>query len=224
MNKEIVRGQDLWQIYKLGEVEVEALRGVNLSLQEGDFVALVGSSGSGKSTLLHLLGCLDRPTRGRVFFEGQDVSRLGDGALTRIRARGIGFIFQTFNLMPVLNAIENVEVQLRLAGMGKERRLAQEALEKMGLGHRAKHLPRQLSGGERQRLAIARAIVKRPRLLLADEPTGNLDTARGKEIQEILTRLNGEGLTIIVVTHNLELAHAARRVLTLRDGRIGEEG
>lgn len=219
---EIVRAEGLWRIYKLDEVEVSALRGIDLSIEQGDFSAIVGPSGCGKSTLLHLLGCLDRPTRGRVVFAGEDVSRAGDAVLTRIRSRRMGFIFQTFNLMPTLSAKENVVLQLRIAGLGgtKGSKMAEEALERVGLAHRMKHLPRQLSGGERQRVAIARAICKRPDLLLADEPTGNLDRAQGSQIGDILAELNREGQTILMATHNLELARRARRIIHIGDGQI----
>lgn len=219
---EIVRAEGLWRVYKLDEVEVPALRGIDLSLEQGDFLAMAGPSGCGKSTLLHLLGCLDRPTRGRVVFAGEDVSRAGDAALTRIRSRRVGFIFQTFNLMPTLSAKENVVLQLRVAGFRGARasKMAEEALERVGLAQRMKHLPRQLSGGERQRVAIARAIAKTPELLLADEPTGNLDSAQGYQIGDVLAELNKEGQTILMVTHNEELAARARRIIRMRDGQI----
>ena len=182
----------------------------------------MGPSGCGKSTLLHLLGCLDRPTRGTILFDGQDVSKLGDRRLTQIRARSIGFIFQTFNLMPILTVKENVTLQLRLAGFnGKERsRLAGEALERVGLGERFRHRPQQLSGGERQRLAIARAIAKNPDLILADEPTGNLDSQRGAEIVDILGQLHAEGRTILMVTHDANVASRASSVIKMGDGQI----
>lgn len=219
---EIVRAEALWRVYKLDEVEVPALRGVDLSLEQGGFSAIEGPSGCGKSTLLHLLGCLDRPTRGRVVFAGEDVSRAGDAALTRIRSRRVGFIFQTFNLMPTLSAKENVVLQLRMAGIRGARatRMAEEALERVGLAQRMRHLPRQLSGGERQRVAIARAISKSPELLLVDEPTGNLDSVQGNQIADILAELNHEGQSILMVTHNPELAARTRRIIHMRDGQI----
>ena len=178
--------------------------------------------GVAKSTLLHLLGCLDRPTRGKVLFEEQDVSHLGDRELTQIRAKSVGFIFQTFHLMPILTVKENVVLQLRLAGFGRreQSQLAKEALESVGLGHRLGHRPQQLSGGERQRLAIARAIAKKPKLILADEPTGNLDSQRGAEIVDILKQLHSEGQTILMVTHDSNLASQAGAVIGLRDGRL----
>ncbi len=218
----MVEGTDLWKIYKLDEVEVPALRGVTLALDRGDFMALTGPSGCGKSTLLHLLGCLDKPTRGNVRFEGQDVSRLGDRKLTQIRAEAVGFIFQTFHLLPALTVRDNVVLQLRLAGIGRSERsrMAEEALGTVGLEHRLRHRPQQLSGGERQRVAIARAIAKKPKLLLADEPTGNLDSKMGAEVAEILKRLHRDGQTILMVTHDPGLASQAASVVKLRDGLI----
>jgi putative ABC transport system ATP-binding protein len=219
---EILRAEGLKKTYRLDEVEVPALRGVDLTVEQGDFFAIVGPSGCGKSTLLHLLGCLDRPTEGSVFFNGEDISGIGDGALTRIRSRNIGFIFQTFNLMPTLNARENVALQLRVSGIRGARavKMAEEALEKVELGARMKHLPKQLSGGERQRVAVARAIAKNPQLILADEPTGNLDSHQGGLISTLLANLNSEGQTIIMVTHNQEIADTARRIIRMRDGLI----
>jgi putative ABC transport system ATP-binding protein len=219
---EIVQAECLKKTYHLDEVEVQALRGVDLKIERGDFFAIVGPSGCGKSTLLHLLGCLDKPSSGRVLFNGEDITAMKDGQLTRIRSRNIGFIFQTFNLMPTLNARENVILQLRLAGITgtMAARLAEEALEKVDLGKRMKHLPKQLSGGERQRLAIARAISKKPQLILADEPTGNLDSQQGEHVSQLLVDLNIEGQTIIMVTHNPEIAAKAKRTITMRDGQI----
>ena len=219
---EIIRVEGITKVYRMDEVEVPALRGLDLTVEHGDFFAIVGPSGCGKSTLLHLLGCLDKPTEGKVFFNGQDVSVLGDGALTRIRSRHIGLIFQTFNLMPTLSAKENVALQLRLAGIKGARaaRMAEEALEKVELGARMKHLPKQLSGGERQRVAIARAISKKPQLILADEPTGNLDSQQSLNIGRLLANLNAEGETIIMVTHDTEIAANAKRGIKMRDGQI----
>jgi putative ABC transport system ATP-binding protein len=221
---EIIRTEGITKIYRMDEVEVPALRGIDLSVAHGDFFAVVGPSGCGKSTLLHLIGCLDRPSDGRVFFDGQDLSGLSDVTLTRIRSRHIGFIFQTFNLMPTLSARENVILQLRLAGINGARavRMAEEALEKVALSARMKHLPKQLSGGERQRVAIARAIAKKPQLILADEPTGNLDSKQSGHIGQLLAELNAEGQTIIMVTHDAEIAANARRMIKMRDGQIAE--
>ncbi len=219
---DIVAAQGLKKTYHLDEVEVLALSGVDLKVDRGDFLAIVGPSGCGKSTLLHLLGCLDKPTAGRVLFNGQDTTAMKDGQLTRIRSQHIGFIFQTFNLMPTLNARENVALQLRLAGIARAQaaRMAEEALERVELSKRTMHLPKQLSGGERQRVAIARAIAKHPQLVLADEPTGNLDSRQGDNISQLLVDLNSEGQTIIMVTHNEKLASRAKRIITMRDGQI----
>jgi len=218
----IVEARELEKTYWLDKVEVEALRGVNLTVAEGEFVAIVGPSGSGKSTLLHILGLMDTPTSGEALFCGRAISRLRDGERTKLRLREIGFVFQTFNLLPTLTAFGNVEIPLRLAGMAgaiREER-ARELLEKVGLGHRLKHLPKELSGGERQRVAIARALVNSPKLILADEPTGNLDSAAGMAIAELFYLINKDGQTIILVTHNREIAQHATRTLTMRDGQI----
>jgi putative ABC transport system ATP-binding protein len=221
---EIIRAEGITKVYRMDEVEVPALRGIDLAVEHGDFFAIVGPSGCGKSTLLHLLGCLDKPTEGRVFFNGQDVSGLGDGELTRIRSRHIGLIFQTFNLMPTLSAKENVALQLRLAGIKgtQASQMAEQALKKVELGGRMKHLPKQLSGGERQRVAIARAIAKKPQLILADEPTGNLDSKQSTNVGKLLANLNAEGQTIIMVTHDAEIAANAQRVIKMRDGQIAD--
>ena len=221
----IVELQRVWKIYRMGRwrrIEVEALRGVDLAVERGEFLAVMGPSGSGKSTLLHLMGCLDRPTKGRVLFEGQDVTRLGPSALARIRNRRVGFVFQSFNLFPALTALGNVELPMIFAGMPRAERIyrAQELLSRVGLGERAKHLPSELSGGEQQRVAIARALANSPDLLLADEPTGNLDTETGRGVLSLLSEANREGVTVAVVTHDPEVAEAAGRKLGLRDGRI----
>ncbi|RLE30370.1 macrolide ABC transporter ATP-binding protein [Candidatus Acetothermia bacterium] len=221
----IVELQRVWKIYRMGRwrrIEVEALRGVDLAVERGEFLAVMGPSGSGKSTLLHLMGCLDRPTKGRVLFEGQDVTRLRPSALARIRNRRVGFVFQSFNLFPALTALGNVELPMIFAGMPRAERIyrAQELLSRVGLGERAKHLPSELSGGEQQRVAIARALANSPDLLLADEPTGNLDTETGRGVLSLLSEANREGVTVAVVTHDPEVAEAAGRKLGLRDGRI----
>ena len=211
-----------------GSREVTALDDLTLSVEEGEAVAIMGPSGSGKSTLLSLLGCLDRPTRGEYRLDGQLVSALEDDALSRIRNRRIGFVFQAFHLIPQLNLAENVETPLFYAGLGEAegRRRALAALGRVGLSHRAEHRPAELSGGEAQRAAIARAIVTEPRLLLADEPTGNLDSATGEEVAALLESVHREGRTVVLVTHNESLARRAGRVVRLRDGRIdtGEKG
>jgi len=221
-----IKFENVWKIYKLGTVEVAALRGLSIEIKRGEHLAMMGPSGSGKSTFLHLAGALDRPTRGRVLIEGRDPSKLNDDELSKLRNRYIGFVFQTFNLIPRLTALENVMLPLVVRGVnGSERRKrAIEALEQVGLGDRINHRPTELSGGEQQRVAIARAIVTRPRIVLADEPTGNLDSASAKEIVKVLSRLNRElGITLIVVTHDPEVASAAERMVKIRDGVIHEE-
>jgi putative ABC transport system ATP-binding protein len=222
-----IEAEDLVKEYRAGEVRIEALRGVSLAAERGDFVAVTGPSGSGKSTLLNILGCLDRPTHGRYFLGGREVSSLGPDELAELRSRSIGFVFQSFNLLPRTTALENVELPLFYSDVPlrvqRERVLA--ALAAVGLTGREGHYPGQLSGGEQQRVAIARALVNEPALLLADEPTGNLDTERSREIMELLARLNRErGLTIFLVTHERDVASFARRCLAMRDGRIvGDE-
>ncbi len=216
---------DLYKIYNPGEGEVRALDGVSLTVERGEFVAIVGHSGSGKSTLMNMLGCLDEPTMGRYLLEGEDVSLLPDGKLSIIRNRHIGFIFQGFNLIPGLTALENVELPLLYRGIGREkrRRMAEESLRLVGLEDRLHHRPAQMSGGQQQRTAIARAVAARPPLILADEPTGNLDTKSGGEVLSILRRLNGEGHTVILITHDMDIAAAARRIVRIQDGKIFED-
>jgi putative ABC transport system ATP-binding protein len=208
--------------YQLGTVRLEALRGVHTRFDEGEMTAIIGASGSGKSTMMHILGCLDRPSDGEYLLDGQNVSSLSDGALSEIRNRKIGFIFQSFNLIPHLTIVENAE--LPLFYMGKPRaerhRLSNAALERVGLGHRLSHSPSELSGGERQRVAIARAIVHGPRVILADEPTGNLDSKTGEEIMRILHQLHDEGRTLVIVTHDRKIADSLDRRVTVRDGKI----
>ncbi len=218
----IVEARELRKTYRLDEVEVEALRAVDLTVAEGEFVAIVGPSGSGKSTLLHILGLMDTPTSGEVLFYGHAVARISDGERTKLRLREIGFVFQVFNLLPTLTAFGNVEIPLRLAGMpvAIRKEKAKELLEKVGVGHRLNHLPKELSGGERQRVAIARALANSPRLILADEPTGHLDSAAGIAIAELFQVFNRDGQTIILVTHNREIAQHATRTLAMRDGQI----
>ncbi len=202
---------------------VDALGGVDLRIAAGDLVGIVGPSGSGKSTMLQMLGALDHPTSGRVLFDGTDLAAMGDAALTAVRRDEIGFVFQQFNLIPTLGAIDNVEVALVPAGApaAERRERAAAALESVGLGHRSYHLPSELSGGEQQRVAIARALVGGPRVLLADEPTGNLDSATGEDVMELLSRLNGEdGHTVILVTHDESIASRMDRVVALRDGAV----
>jgi putative ABC transport system ATP-binding protein len=219
----LVELHDISKVYRVGTVAVPALRGVSLAVERGEFVAIMGASGSGKSTLMHIIGCLDRPTAGRYLLEGREVGGLSRDALAAIRNRQIGFVFQSFHLLPRATALANVELPLLYNGCApaERRRRAAEALEILGLGGREGHRPNQLSGGEQQRVAIARALVGGPTLLLADEPTGNLDSRRSLEIVATLQRLNQErGLTVIVVTHEPDIAAFAGRILQCRDGRI----
>ena len=214
--------EDLYKIYSTGDSEVRALDGVSLCVEKGEFVAIVGHSGSGKSTLMNMLGCLDMPTSGRYLLEGQDVSTLPDSRLSSIRNRQIGFVIQGFNLVPGLSALENVELPLLYRGIGREqrKRMAMESLRQVGLGDRVHHRPSEMSGGQQQRTAIARAIAAKPPLILADEPTGNLDTRAGEEVLGILQQLNADGHTVILITHDMGIAAAARRIVRIQDGRI----
>jgi putative ABC transport system ATP-binding protein len=213
---------DVVKTYRMGDVEVRALRGVSLNVDEGDFVAVMGPSGSGKSTLLNVLGCLDTPTLGAYFLAGRDVSRLGETALARVRNAEIGFVFQTFHLLPRATALANVELPLVYAGIAARarRRRALAALEEVGLADRVEHRPGELSGGQCQRVAIARALVTRPRVLLADEPTGNLDSESSREILELFDEIHRRGNTLVLVTHDEEIARRAARVVWIRDGRV----
>ncbi len=216
----LIEIRDLRKQYVMGTTIVRALDGVDLDVHHGEFVAITGASGSGKSTMMHLVGCLDRPTSGRYSLDGQDVSRLNDSQLALVRNRKIGFVFQTFNLIQRTSALENVSMPLFYARDANPRPAARRALERVGLGPRASHKPNELSGGERQRVAIARAIVGNPPLLLADEPTGNLDSRTGTQIMEIFHQLNEQGVTIVLVTHEPDIAAQARRVVQMRDGQI----
>ena len=212
--------ENLTKVYRMGEVEVYALRGVTLSIKQGEMLSIVGASGSGKSTLLHVIGCLDRPTSGRYFFEGADVSRLNDNQLAEMRNKKFGFVFQEFNLLSRATALSNVELPLIYGGNRHKRQQAMEALERVGLGARAKHKPTELSGGEQQRVAIARALVNNPALILADEPTGNLDSASTAEIVSIFRQLNQDGITVVIVTHEADIAAQTQRIIRLHDGEI----
>ncbi len=222
---ELIEIQEMCKIYNPGENEVRALDHVNLTINKNEFVAIIGQSGSGKSTLMNMLGCLDVPTSGTYILNGQDVSGLTDDELSDIRNREIGFIFQGFNLIAGLTALENVELPLIYRGVGKKERLrlSQIALEKVGLKARMDHKPSEMSGGQQQRVAIARAIAQAPPVILADEPTGNLDSGSTKEIMEILKELHGEGRTVILITHDNEIAARARRIIRIMDGHIVED-
>ena len=213
------------KIYQMGKVKVEALRGVSFFIDKGEFVAIMGPSGSGKSTLMHIIGCLDKPTEGNFIIGGKDVSKLNDDRLAEIRNKRIGFVFQQYNLLSRTSILHNVEIPLIYAGLkSKQRRkLAMQALESVGLGDRVKHKPNEISGGEKQRAAIARALVNDPLIILADEPTGNLDTKTGEEIMKIFYKLHQQGNTIIMVTHEAEVARHARRIIHLRDGLIEKD-
>lgn len=209
--------------YPIGKRELQVLRGISLYIEKGEMVAIMGPSGSGKTTLLNLIGCLDRPSSGRYYLDGKEVSNLNRGELATVRGKKIGFIFQTFNLLPQLSAIANVELGLRYAG-GGDGQLAKDALTRVGLVDRSHHRPNEMSGGEQQRVAVARALVKRPPLILADEPTGNLDSHNGAEIMSILTSLHREqGITLIMITHEARIAHYCQRIIHIEDGQIQSE-
>lgn len=218
----LVEVKDLYKIYNPGENEVRALDGINLTVEKGEFLAIVGQSGSGKSTFMNMIGLLDIPTSGTYLLDGIDVSSMTDDELSEIRNKEIGFIFQGFNLISSLSAVENVELPLVYRGMKKDERhrLAIEALQRVGLSHRLNHLPKQMSGGQQQRVAIARAVAARPPVILADEPTGNLDSHSGIEVMKILHELHEEGRTIILITHDNEIAKEAERVIRIQDGQI----
>jgi putative ABC transport system ATP-binding protein len=222
----IIHTRDLVKHYKMGDQLVEALQGVSLEVRQGEFLVIMGASGSGKSTLMHIMGCLDRPTSGTVDIDGEDISLVSSARLAELRNNKIGFVFQQFNLLARTTAEINVELPLLYAGVGssERRKRAVAALEQVGLGHRLSHYPNQLSGGEQQRVAIARALITRPPIIMADEPTGNLDTRSGIEILEILQDLNGKGITLVMVTHEREVAEHGDRIVHIRDGKIrGDE-
>ena len=221
----LIQTEDLWKSYQMGAETVHALRGVNLAIEHGEYVAIMGPSGSGKSTLMNLIGCLDSPTRGKYWLNNQLVSELDDDALARIRNREIGFVFQTFNLLPRSTSLSNVELPLIYRGMSaaERREKAKAALRMVELDHRMEHRPSELSGGQRQRVAIARALVTDPSILLADEPTGNLDSATGAEIMKLFNELNQQNHTLVIVTHEREVAEHAHRILHIRDGKLADD-
>jgi putative ABC transport system ATP-binding protein len=225
-NNVVIDARELTKVYQMGDVEVRALRGTSLQVRRGELVAIMGPSGSGKSTLMNILGCLDQPTSGEYYLEGVEIDQLDDDQLAEIRSRRIGFVFQTFNLLPRTTALSNVELPLVYSGAGGRRRRerAVAALEAVGLGDRLHHRPNELSGGQQQRVAIARALINEPSIILADEPTGNLDSKSGAEIMTIFQRLNMEdGITIIFVTHEPEIAQHTRRIVRIADGRIVDD-
>lgn len=221
----LIETRNLWKTYVMGDEEIHALKGVSLSIERGEYVAIMGPSGSGKSTLMNLIGCLDTPSQGTYLLNSKEVSTMKDDELARIRNEEIGFVFQTFNLLPRATALHNVELPLVYAGMSKKARLeqAESALKRVELSHRMGHRPNELSGGQRQRVAIARALVNNPSILLADEPTGNLDSKTGVEIMALFARLHAGGNTIIVVTHEPDIAAYAHRVISIRDGQVEKD-
>ncbi len=220
----VIELEDVSKIYRMGHVRVWALKNVSLKINKGEYVAVLGPSGSGKSTLLHMMGILDVPTSGKIYVDGKEVSQLSEDERARIRGKKIGFVFQLFNLIPSLNALENVAIPMMIYGVGKKEReeRARELLEKMGLGERLTHKPSELSGGQRQRVAIARALANQPDVILADEPTGNLDSKSGHEVVETFTKLNKEGKTVVVVTHDEDIAKHAKRIIRIKDGEVKE--
>jgi putative ABC transport system ATP-binding protein len=219
----MIRLQDITKVYPMGDRELTVLNGVTTHIEQGEMVAIMGPSGSGKSTVLNLIGCLDKPTSGSYYLEGREVSRLSSTELAQVRAQKIGFVFQQFNLLPRATALANVELGMRYAG-GVDRARALEALQRVGLSDRVNHRPTEMSGGEQQRVAIARALVKNPPLILADEPTGNLDSRSGKEVISILTSLHAEqGITLVVITHDANIAQHCQRIINIKDGQIDSE-
>ncbi len=223
--QQIIELKNLFKFYQVGSEVIKALRNINLSIYKNEYVAIMGPSGSGKSTMMNILGCLDTPTYGQYFLNGKDVSKMNDNELAEVRNKEVGFVFQTFNLMPRYSALENVALPLVYAGVKKQERieLAREALEKVGLGDRIMHKPNELSGGQRQRVAIARALINKPSIILADEPTGNLDSKTSVEIMRLFGDIHSQGNTIIVVTHEEDIAGYAHRIIRLRDGKILED-
>lgn len=221
----VMEMQDVWKIYRMGEFDVPALRGVDLAIKAREFVAITGPSGCGKSTILNMIGCLDMPTSGKVFLEGRDISEFRSDELARVRGKMIGFIFQTFNLYPTLTALENIQLPMRIHEFPEKEveDTSRKLLEMVGLSERGTHFPAQLSGGQQQRVAVARALSTGPSILLADEPTGNLDTKSGGEVMDVFKRLNSEGLTIVMITHDPRIAGYAGRLVKMLDGKITGE-
>ena len=221
--KSVIELKDVWKIYDLGEVKVEAVKGATLDIKKGEFVSIMGPSGSGKSTLMNMVGCLDTPTKGEIFLEGQNIAHLEESELSQIRGKIIGFVFQQFNLIPTLTALENVTLPMLFQNVEQDERhkIARDLLVGVGLGDRITFNPTQLSGGEQQRVAIARALANDPDVILADEPTGNLDSVTGKDVMNLLGELNKKGKTIIVITHDANIAKKAKRTIYLKDGKVG---
>ncbi|MFC1974534.1 ABC transporter ATP-binding protein [Chloroflexota bacterium] len=215
--------ENITKVYRMGKLEVPALRGITLNIEQGEMISIIGASGSGKSTLMNIIGCLDKPTLGSYLFEGADISRLNDNKLADIRSKKLGFVFQEYNLLSRATAVANVELPLVYGGGSNRRKRALEALERVGLAGRSNHKPTELSGGEQQRVAIARALINNPAVILADEPTGNLDSASTDEIISIFRQLNQEGITVAIVTHEMDIAEQAQRVIRLYDGKVASD-
>lgn len=224
--KTLIELKDVWKTYNMGDSQVDALSGVSFKIRKGEFVAITGASGSGKSTLMHLVGCLDKPSRGAIFLDDRNISMMGESKLAEIRGKKIGFIFQQFNLIPTLNALENVALPIEFQNHSKDetKERAKKLLESVGLGDRIRHKPTELSGGQAQRVAIARSLANDPEVIMADEPTGNLDSKTGKYIMDFLCNLHEkEGKTVIMVTHDIELVNFAKRIITLKDGKVEKD-
>jgi len=222
MEEEIIKFENVWKVYSIGKIKLPILKGITLSIKKGECLSIIGPSGSGKTTLLNLIGCLDKPSEGKYFMEGEEISSLSDDKLSEIRSRKIGFIFQSYNLIPQLTVLENIGLPLFYQGID-EKIIKEKSLklaETVGLKHRINHKPTELSGGEQQRVAIARALINDPILILADEPTGNLDTKTGKEIMELLVNLNKEGKTLLVITHDMTIASYTKKIVRILDGKI----